>query len=71
MKDGGPVFPIQEPGEFFFDGMTMRQYYKAMALQGIITTPNDLKINGNKPEDVVRVAAIYADAMLKEDEEAK
>ena len=46
-------------------GMTMRQYYKAAALTGLIAAgPHDLKVS-----EVVRYAACSADIMIKEDEE--
>ena len=61
IKDGGPAFPKNYgiPNE----GMTLRDYFAAKALQAHIT--NNLNL---RPEDVAKWAYRYADAMLVERE---
>lgn len=55
------------------DGMTMRQYYKAAALQGWAAGRNagSTMVEGDlsEPMRVANACARYADAMLVEDEE--
>ncbi len=78
-KDGGPAFAfsyidLTKPGmrgTIVSHGMTMRQYYKAAALQGWAAGRN----NGNvfmdmsEPSRVADACGRYADHMLAEDEE--
>jgi len=72
-KDGGMAFPIvgmsQHSGQgimsVFNSGMTLRQYYKAAALQGMLSDPE----LGGSIASVVSSAARYADAMIAEDQE--
>ena len=65
---GGPAFPIPlNPGESCqghgpYDGMTLRDYFAAKALQGLLSGRNHIA------EVNVRLAYEYADAMLKERE---
>lgn len=64
---GGPAFPTTEfnhagqiiPGS---DGMTMRDYFAAKALQRFIGTEDE---NGMRYDQVSKVCYMYADAMLK------
>jgi len=69
-----PAFPI--PFETHHDGMTLRDYFAAKALQGYIsargwhpdfTYPADFNFDaGKRAADAVAVASYqYADAMLK------
>lgn len=74
-KDGGPAFPspqfavpdtLREEQIMLLrslSGMSMRQYYKAKAMEGILSNPN---YNG-EIEGAVRDASDYADRMLAED----
>jgi hypothetical protein len=55
-KDGGPAFPLLG----FSDGMTLRDYFAAKALQGIISLQDGA---GSKDETAVYCYQ-YADAML-------
>lgn len=65
IKDGGPAFPVfPETGgghALAFQGMTLRDYFAAKAMQAIISNPNcplpDAKI--------AQVSYSVADAMLK------
>lgn len=73
-RDGGPVYPVQD--QYGDDvalcfkphtGMTMRQYYKVAALQGLLSAQihgfNDTPAKG----PFVQMASDLADAMLQED----
>ncbi len=74
VKESRPAFPIpfwrprtikpQVP-EDFFNGMTMRQYYKAAALQGMIA--HDGLTRWDK--DLAIYCSNIAEDMVKEDEE--
>ena len=62
--DGGPAFPgPNHVSEMLYDGMSLRDYFAAAALQGwlakSITTNTDVK-------DCAKFAYQYADAMLEE-----
>ena len=64
MKNGGPAFPLQSIGPEFapgYAGMSLRDYFAAKAMQGLIASPEG-------PESM-EVAAKWsyklADAMLK------
>ena len=81
MKDGGPAFPQEdvplsaEAKRFGFkhvhvQGMTMRQFYKAAALNGILSDSSQI-LEGADPDILADAAAEFADAMLAEDEERK
>ena len=72
---GGPAFPIQghstRNGQGFqlvmADGMTLRDYFAASALQGAIAHGlfNDAKAHKSYAEYLSSIAYAYADAMLK------
>jgi hypothetical protein len=68
-KDGGPAFPYSaltpEGPQIYGDskGMTMRQWYKGMALQGMLSGDS----NTGEIEALVKDAGKYADAMVAED----
>jgi hypothetical protein len=51
--------PLTHP---YQDGMDLRDYFAAKALQGLLAT------NDNAVIDIVESAYIYADAMMKERE---
>lgn len=66
-KDGGQAFPLADTRS---GGMTMRQYYKAAALHGMLACPEAPLYRGEatgKTKEIVEIAGIYADAMLAED----
>jgi hypothetical protein len=59
-KDGGPAFPVPDiDGGKVCEGMTLRDYFAAKALQGIL---NDADVFWDK---AAPLAYQYADAMLK------
>ncbi|MBC7201908.1 MAG: hypothetical protein H5U29_00095 [Pusillimonas sp.] len=76
--NGGPAFPVPlNPGESYSghgpsDGMTLRDYFAAKAMQGIIGGATGWShcgytpIDGLSPiENDARLAYQYADAMIK------
>lgn len=60
-EDGGPAFPTDR-GEFCaaHEGMTLRDYFAAKAIQGFAADPNTCA----EPERVATYAYVWADAML-------
>jgi hypothetical protein len=60
INDGGPAFPTPV-GIQHNDGMTLRDYFAAAALQGMLT---DSCIQGSDSQ-FAESAYSYADAMLK------
>ena len=68
IKDGGPAFPGYFDAD---DGMTLRDYFAAKAMQGFcaygaLSNPD----HGHTIEDVAQDAYDAADAMLKARESA-
>jgi hypothetical protein len=65
-KTGGPAFPHSRLGSDH-DGMTLRDYFAAMAMQGLIASPRG-PADKSDPTDswVAQTAYLVADAMLKE-----
>ena len=68
MKDtGGPAFPAWEQdtygAKFFNEGMTMRDYFAAKVMQGLIADPS---WQGMSTGTMAATAYEVADAMLKE-----
>ena len=63
--DNVPKHAVEMIGSYWY-GMTMRQWYKGMALQGYLAA-------GNKIEPVhigrrTKLCGLFADAMIEEDE---
>ena len=72
MRDGGPAFPRPySSGDYFEnpaqEGMSLRDYFAAAALQIVIKTYCDG--NAQYAEGSAKVAYLFADAMLKAREE--
>jgi hypothetical protein len=62
-NNGGPAFPRQHD---WSDGMTLRDYFAAKALQGWLAMyANDTLERTPPPESAATIAYAYADAMLK------
>jgi len=61
---GGPAFPAQNHHGQKFTGMTLRDYFAAKALMGMMASrnPNSPRF---KPEDDAEFVYAIADAMLK------
>lgn len=70
MDDGGRAFPldVQDNGSGFYNqGMTLRDYFAAAALTGILANPETLKaVPPIKHDERAEAAYKAADAMLKE-----
>jgi hypothetical protein len=85
-ETGGPAFPgkqkalviqaehreIASQYEIEHNGMTLRDYFAAKAMQAMLTSPEflvvvtaDEAVGGNAKERVSNVAFAYADAMLE------
>ena len=59
---GGPAFPTGNA----YQGMTLRDYFAAKAMQGIIFSGGDfLDARYSSPETIANAAYHMADAMLK------
>ena len=66
MNNGGPAFPTQDQNyeqKYAGEGMTLRDYFAAKAMQGMFAV--DMPCPANKRAEV---AYEMADAMLKERE---
>lgn len=64
--DGGQAFPVPET-EFsgFHEGMSLRDYFAANAMQGILSNPAQLdKVSESAAVWVAEDAYLVADAML-------
>lgn len=61
-----PAFPnsVQPDFQFAHDGMTLRDYFAAHALIGIMSTAGAFSRADRRPEMVARQAFIFADEML-------
>lgn len=62
---GGPAFPInanESADRCIYIGMSLRDYFAAKAMQGIVSHPNS---GGMTYEDISERAWMQADAMLK------
>ena len=59
---GGPAFPTGNA----YQGMTLRDYFAAKAMQGIVSSTGDfLDARYSSPETIANAAYHMADAMLK------
>ena len=65
--DGGPAFPTVAMTEGGYVGMTLRQWYAGMALQGILSSYATIN-NIASAEASAKEAWERADAMLKQQE---
>jgi len=70
-SDGGPAFPTQEnvndprsSGLIFTQGMTLRDWFAGMALQGYMAYSHPQSIVGTFPESAAKTAYQCADEML-------
>lgn len=71
-NSGGPAFPTDcerqnGPNSYHFEGMTLRDYFAAKAMQGALSNP-DLSDNMTRQaiDLIARESYAMADAMLKE-----
>lgn len=63
VNNGGPAFP-RDHAHDGHNGMTLRDYFAAKAMQGMLANPNVL-VNGKLHEDNFATAYEAADAMLR------
>jgi hypothetical protein len=69
IKDGGPAFPesyigADSPNEGIGNGMTLRDYFAAKAMQGMASSPEHCS-DGWAYSDMAIQAYELADAMIK------
>ena len=64
---GGPAFAVAELANITWEGMTLRDYFAAKAMQGAIAHGlfNAEKSSPDYAEYLSTIAYVYADAMLK------
>ena len=64
INTGGPAFPFnwETKGEFWAMGMTLRDYFAAKAMQGMLAVEEN---NGTPTDKLAAYAYDYADAMMK------
>lgn len=62
-NDGGPAFPIRFENGMYQQGITIRDYFAAAALQGLLACPNH---EAPTWENFVGQSYKLADAMLAE-----
>lgn len=61
---GGQAFPMPSgPNNFNIEGMTLRDYFAAKTLQGLVSHPN---YDGEMCHNAVKESYLMADAMLRE-----
>jgi hypothetical protein len=64
-KTGGPAFPIVV-GDQMTQGMSLRDYFAAKAMQGWLATyPNDMAVQNVSPTNIADFAYEMADSMMK------
>ena len=66
MAENPQAFPISELGTHGTYGMTLRDYFAAKAMQGMVTSQQDVEMRGHPDwrDEFSREAYRYADAML-------
>lgn len=64
-KTGGPAFPVVIDNQVLDDGMTLRDYFAAKAMQGFCSLPADFESDRDSFEMTAKIAYEQADAMLK------
>lgn len=62
INNGGPVFPIEDCASLQFHGMTLRDYFAAKAMQGMLA--NQHPYQASDEHMFARDAYTVADAML-------
>ena len=72
VNNGGPAFPVVGvPASIQGNGMTLRDYFAAAALKGLLADPNpfDVPEGSTMAKEYAITAYDYADAMLAAREE--
>lgn len=62
-NDGGPAFPTEESHGDDYEGMSLRDYFAAAAMQAQITCTETVD---KTEQGIAKYAYLYADAMLAE-----
>ena len=62
IQTGGPAFPVQDASTWQAHGMTLRDYFAAKAMQGILFGSYPIS---REPAPSANAAYALADAMLK------
>lgn len=62
MGTGGPAFPATNHHGHKLEGMTLRDYFAAKAMEGVLSRPTAGLLNA---EDIAPAVYRMADAMLK------
>lgn len=57
-----PAFPVRDCSAYHWHGLTKRELFAAMAMQGVISNPE----SSGSFETFAKEAVRYADALLKE-----
>lgn len=69
IKDGGPAFPSHGTmGEVNYQGMSLRDWFAGMAMQGLLAAPVGKVVDPARANetDIAREAFILAEAMIAE-----
>ena len=68
INDGGPAFAVSFPvrGSDVIKGMSLRDYFAAAALQGLLAQADPPAIDNLNGADFAAMAYEYADAMISE-----
>lgn len=67
-KDGGPAFPSEQGetskgwNQTYESGLTKREWFAGMALQGLLANPSTIL----KQADIPELSFEYADAMIRQ-----
>ena len=67
IEDGGPAFPLAEPGDCVSasEGMSLRDHFAAKAMAGLMANPVFFEdVGGTDSARTARLAYLTADAML-------
>lgn len=68
-KTGGPAFPLPNRYDEIGQGMTIRDYFAARAMQGMLSNTDEADMRMHERGEFASVMAtnayIFADAMLK------
>lgn len=68
MNTGGPAFPtevVNTNDGFIHEGMTLRDYFAAKAMQGLVIHKSFIDLYSAGATSVAMQAYVVADAMLK------
>lgn len=60
VNDGGPAYPVNLGS---YTGMTLRDHFAGLAMQGLLTNPDN---NGISPYNIAKFSYDQADSMLGE-----